>query len=131
VTGIDAFLTDRVEIIPSPPGVLGEPIISRAAPAPVSPLRPVADYQFWRTERVHVEWPVRGPLDRRQGRLLSKDGSGLAVPVTLSEREQNGRAVLAADLNLAPLAVGDYVIEVVAAMGPDEVRRYLAIRVLR
>jgi len=131
VTGVDAVLNDRVEIAVRTPGVLGEPSVFRAAPAAVSPLRPAADYQFWRTERVHVEWPVPGPLDRRQARLLSKDGSALAVPVTLSEREQSGRPVLAADLNLAPLAIGDYVIEVVAALGPDEVRRYIPIRVLR
>ena len=130
-TGVDAVLNESVEIAARAAGVLGDPIAFRAAPAPVSPLRPVADYQFWRTERVHVEWPVQGPLDRRQARLLSKDGSGLAVPVTLSERDSNGRAVLAADLNLAPLAVGDYVIEVVAAIGTDEVRRYVPIRVLR
>ena len=133
VTGLtlDAVLNDRVEIVARPPGILGDPLVFRAAPAAVSPLRPVADYQFWRTERVHVEWAIPGPLDRRQARLLSKDGSALAVPVTLSEREQNGRPVLAADLNLAPLAAGDYVIEVVAAIGTDEVRRYVPIRVLR
>ncbi len=78
-----------------------------------------------------MEWLVEGTLDRREGRLLGIDGRPLAVPVVLTERDQNGRPVLAVDLNLAPLAPGDYVIEVVAVRGADETRRYIPIRVLR
>jgi len=131
VSGVDALLTDRVDVAARPPAILGEPLVYRAAPAPVSPIKPVADYQFWRTERVFIEWPAAGALDRREGRLLSKDGRALAVPVALAERSTNGQLMLTANVNLAPLAVGDYVLEVVAAVGADEVRRYVPIRVLR
>lgn len=126
-----SVINDRIEIADVKPAVLGEPLIYRAAPAPVAPLRPAADSQFWHTERIHVEWPVAGPLDRREGRLLGKDGRALALPVNLTERSPNGKAVLAADVNLAPLAPGDYVIEVVAGIGGDEARRYIPIRVVR
>jgi len=61
--------------------------------------------------------------------LLGRDGKPLAVPVNLTERDQSGQRVVAADLNLSPLAAGDYVIELVAASGTSEARRYLPIRV--
>jgi hypothetical protein len=70
-------------------------------------------------------------LDQRVARLLGRDGRALAVPVNLTEREQSGQKVLAADLNLAPLAPGDYVIELVAGAGTNEARRYLPLRVQR
>jgi hypothetical protein len=60
---------------------------------------------------VHVEWPVAASAGQRQARLLDRAGQPLEVPVTLSAREVNGRAVVAADVNLAPLSAGDYVIE--------------------
>src|SRR5439155_26463622 len=92
------------------------PIVYRAASGPRSPLRPVADFQFRRTERVHIEWPVLGALDTRQARLRGRTGQPLAVSVTVSE-PPSGEPALAADVNLAPLAPGDYVIEVTAGAG--------------
>src|SRR5205814_2132014 len=63
----------------SPAGtLLGPPIAYRAAPGPRSPLRPVADFQFRRTARVHVEWPTLKALDQRQTRVLSRNGQPLA-----------------------------------------------------
>ena len=53
------------------------------------------------------------------------------MPVRLSEREVDGRATLTADVNLAPLAAGDYVIELVAGRGPDETRTFVGFRVLQ
>jgi hypothetical protein len=129
LTGSGASLTERVEIADSRSTVVGDPLIFRATPAASSPLRPAADSQFYRTERLHVEWPILLPLDQRVARLLGRDGRPLAVPVNLTERDQAGQRVLAADLNLAPLAPGDYVVELVAGAGTSEARRYLPIRV--
>jgi hypothetical protein len=131
VLGTGAVVTDRLEVADRAWRVLGEAIVYRATPAAQSPLRPSADFQFWRTERVHVEWPVDGPLDQRSARLLSREGQPLAVPVQVTERERDGRAQLAADVNLSPLGAGDYVMELVAARGGTEVRRYVPIRVVR
>jgi hypothetical protein len=129
--GPGTVVTDRVEIADVPPAAIGEPLLYRATPSAQSALRPVANYQYWRTERVHIEWPIAAALDQRIARLLGRDGRPLVVPVNLTERDQNGRRMLAADLNLAPLAPGDYVIELVAGAGTSEVRRYIPIRVLR
>lgn len=124
-------LTERIEF--SSPAqtadLIGAPLLYRATPAASSPLRPVADMQYRRTERAHIEWPIRSAIDQRSARLLAKDGNPLPVPVTLSERDSNGTNVLAADLNLAPLAVGDYIIEVTAAAGPRSEKKYVALRI--
>lgn len=126
--GVDE-LRDQLELTVRGGTLVGEPLLFRASPARQSPLRPVADLQFHRTERAHVEWPVLGVVDRREARLLAKDGKPLAVPVTLTERDQNGSQVLAADLNLAPLANGDYVIELTLGAGERAEKHYVAIRV--
>ncbi|HEX6973297.1 MAG TPA: VWA domain-containing protein [Vicinamibacterales bacterium] len=126
----DVEQTDRITIA-VPGGLLGEPLAFRATPAPASPLRPVAAFQFRRTERIHVDWPVLKPLDRRDARLLGKDGKPLAIPVTVSERDVEGRPVLGLDLILAPLTAGDYVLEVTAGAGGAADTKLLAIRVVR
>jgi hypothetical protein len=132
VTGDGGSLDDRVEIRQSGGTLLGEPFVFRATPAARSPLRAVADFQFRRTERVHLECPILRPLDRRQARVLDRKGQPLPVAATLTEREiLPGTTVLAADVNLAPLAEGDYVVEVVAGSGVDEARRLVAFRVVR
>jgi hypothetical protein len=83
VTAGSERLEDRATIESASSGpLLGEPIAYRAAPGPRSPIRPVADFQFRRTERVHVEWPMLKPLDQRQARLLGKNGLPLAVAIT-------------------------------------------------
>ncbi len=128
-TGPDR-LEDRAEIRGADGKHLGDALVFRGTPAATSPLRAVADFQFRRTERVHVEWAVRAPVDRREARLLGRNGQPLAVPVTLTEPDVAGRAHIAADLNLAPLSAGDYVIELVVGSGAETERKYVAIRIL-
>ena len=125
-------LEDRAEVAaPAAPGLAGLPLLFRATPAATSPLRPVADLQYRRTERIHVQWPLSGPLERQSARLLSRAGQPLAVPVRLSERDVDGRPMMTADVNLAPLAAGDYVIELVVGRGADELRTLVGFRVLQ
>ncbi len=125
---IDLF--DRINI-PVPAGLVGDPLAYRATPAPASPLRPVGAFQFRRTERIHVDWPVLRPLDRRDARLLGRDGKPLALQVNVGERDVDGHGTVGIDLNLAPLTAGDYVIELTAAAGADTDRKLLAFRVVR
>ena len=70
-------------------------------------------------------------LDRREARLLGRNGEPLPVPVTLTEREVNGRPVVAADVNLAPLTDGEYAIELTVGAGATVEKRVVAIRVSR
>lgn len=110
--------------------VLGAPLVYRATPSSRSPLVPVASYQFRRTERVHIEWPVSGSLDQRSARLLGRNGEPVAITITLTEITRDGRQVLALDGLLAPLAPGDYVVEVTATLGGKSETRLVGIRVV-
>jgi len=109
--------------------VFGAPLIYRATPSSRSPLIPVAGLEFRRTERVHLDWPLQRTLDRREARLLGRNGQPMAVTVTLTEREVEGRPMLGLDAILAPLAPGDYVIEVTGTAGGVTETRLIAIRV--
>jgi hypothetical protein len=124
-------LQDSLEVAESAGALIGEPVVYRATPSPRSPLIPVADFQFRRTERVHVEWPRLGEIDQREARLLGRTGQPLAVPVKVTERDVDGRVSVAADLNLAPLTDGEYAIELVVGRGHETERRVVAIRVTR
>ena len=101
------------------------------ATASRAPLRPVADFQFLRSERIQVEWPISKSLDERSARLLSRRGDVLPVPVTVTELTDGGRPRLAAALALAPLAAGDYVIELTVVDAGERVTRLIAFRVSR
>jgi hypothetical protein len=112
-------------------GLAGPPVVYRATPSPRSPLVPVADFLFRRTERVHVDWMRLAEIDRREARLLGRDGKPLAVPVNVTERDAGGRASIAADANLAPLTDGEYAIELTVGRGDRVERQVIAIRVTR
>ena len=124
-------LEDSGEVRDTPRGIAGDPVLFRSRPAPTAPLRPAADLQFSRLERVHVEWPITGEVDQRVARLLGRNGSPLAVPVTVTERDVDGRRVLAADVNLAPLASGDYVIALTVGRGAAVEQKLVAFRVVQ
>lgn len=119
----------RAEAARDTGAVFGAPLVYRATPSSRSPLVPVAGFDFRRTERVHVEWPIARTLDQRSARLLGRNGQAVAVNATLTEREVEGRLMLALDALLAPLAPGDYVIEVTGTVGGATETRLIGIRV--
>jgi hypothetical protein len=73
-----------------------------------------ADARFQRTERLRFEVPRLSPEGTSSARLLSRNGQLLPITATLTEREDDRlRArIIVADLTLAPLAQGEYVLEV-------------------
>ena len=129
ITAGSQLLEDRGTYRAATAAVLGAPLIFRGTPAASSPLRAVADLQYRRTERAHLEWFVPGPVDDRSARLLGRNGLPLAVPVAVTERTVDGSARLAADVNLAPLAPGDYLIELTGVYQGKPFRTLTAIRV--
>jgi VWFA-related protein len=78
-----------------------------------------ADARFRRTERVRLEVPRVAAAGTVSARLLGRDAQPLGVAVTLSERvEDNGQLrMIVAEVALAPLAQGDYVLEVTVEDG--------------
>ena len=113
--------------------LVGDPIGFRGATVARIPLRPVADFQFRRSERLHVEWPVLKPLDQRTARILDRKGNPLAIAVAATEitSAQWSVPVVAADLTLAALAEADYLLELTAGAGAQTERKLFAFRVVR
>jgi hypothetical protein len=122
---------DQIDVRSSAGPLLGDPVAFRGTASARVALQPVADFQLRRTERIHVEWPILKTLDRRTARLLDRRGQPLPLETPLTERDANGALALAADLSLAALAMGDYVIEVSAGSGADTQRALLGFRVIR
>lgn len=111
--------------VPSATTLLSAPLLYRATPGMNSALHPVADFLFRRTERVHIEWSTGATLETREARLLDRAGNPLPVLVTLGEKP----GVLVADINLAPLGPGDYIVELTVSAGGQTSHTKLAIRV--
>lgn len=69
---------------------------------------------YRRTERLRLEVPIPEP-QKMTARLLGPAGTPVNVPVALSTRTEDGtgQLVLVADLTLAPLAQGEYELELI------------------
>jgi hypothetical protein len=77
---------------------------------------PTADLRFRRSEQLRVEIPA--PAGTATARLLDRKGKPLAIPVTAAVREDaDGSRWQTVQLALAPLAAGDYVIELAGGSG--------------
>lgn len=97
----------------------------RAATAPV----PAASRSLSRTEQVLLRFHVLGPASTTPAvtmRLLNQQGDPMA---TLPPPAADGGGAYEAQLALAPLATGDYLIEIAAQIGDQKVRRLVAIHV--
>jgi VWFA-related protein len=92
---------------------------------------PTADLRFRRSELVRVEIPT--PEGTAAARLLDRKGKPLAIPVTTAVREDaDGSRWQTAQVALAPLAAGDYVIELATpGDGAPQKRVLVAFRVIQ
>jgi hypothetical protein len=111
--------------------ILGAPKVFRATPSPRSPILEATSFAFRRTERLRAEWPISGgePLTSRTARVVGRDGTPRAVQVALSERSDSG-LVLVIDAILAPLAPGDYALEVEVSARGETRRTYVPFKVV-
>lgn len=109
------------------------PLLFRRGPSTGNRPQPVATFQFSRSDRVRIELPILGTDKPGAARLLDRAGQPLAIPVTAGERtdETTGQRWLTADLTLAPLASGDYVVELAYAAADGEQRILTPLRVVR
>ena len=127
----DGAAEDRLAVTRRTSG-FGDPLIYRGA-SPAA-MRPAGSPQFRRTERLQVRWPLAGDPVRTTVRLLGRDGIPLELPVSLSTAGDGsgagGSGFVVADLNLAPLTAGEYLLEV-SAIGTGDASALLAFRVTR
>jgi VWFA-related protein len=90
-----------------------------------------ADPRFRRGDTLRVAVPAARSAAPESARLLDRTGKPLAIPVTPSAvDESDGSRWLTAQAALAPLAPGDYVIEVTASTGGAQRRTLTAFRVI-
>lgn len=112
VKGVSAL--GSTEVVPftldAAPLGTGMMIMRRIGPREV----PTADSRFRRTERIVIEMPATLASDI-SARVLGRTGSVLNVPLTAAIRQDaDGSRWRRVELTLAPLAVGDYVLEMMS-----------------
>lgn len=103
-------------VLPAATGTSGA-VIVRRGPSTGNRDVPTADARFRRNELLRVEVPA--PRDNPvSARLLDRNGKVLNVPVSAGLRDDaDGWRWSTAELALAPLAVGDYIIEISGTSG--------------
>jgi VWFA-related protein len=108
-------LTDTARVVMAAPQreELGVPVVWRRGPSTGPRHLRTADMRFSRSERIRHELPTTVP-GTAAARLLDRAGQPLHVPVQVSARpDETGRfRWIVADAVLAPLAPGQYAIEV-------------------
>ncbi len=126
----DPPLTDALRIDAA--AGLGGPLMFRRGPATGNRLEPASQPQFSRTERVRFESPLASGTALSGARLLDRTGAAIELPVALSERtDPTGHRWGIADVTLAALAPGDYVIELSGSTAGSEQKVLTAFRVTR
>ena len=105
-------------IVPDKPSPLGEPVMWRRGPSTGPRHLVTADPRFQRNERVRLELPTSVP-GTASARMLDRLGKSMQVPVQVTERPDASGMFrwIVVDATLAPLAAGDYAIEVTLADG--------------
>jgi len=120
-------------VVPPSPEASGV-LFTRRGPTTGNKDMPTADARFRRAEQIRVEIPT-DESESGTARLLDRTGHALAVPVTAAVRDDaDGSHWQTAQLALAPLAAGDYVIEVSGSVSggstTDTKRTLVAFRVV-
>lgn len=108
----------------------GQPIAFRRGPFTGPNWLPAGDLRFRRQERVKLEFHVSGPMTSSSLRLLDRSGNALPVPVVTAERDEDGGKVIAGEVTLAPLTVGDYVVEATITAGTTTQKVLAAFRIV-
>ena len=113
-TGGDLAMTDTIRlIVPDQAAAIGEAVLWRRGQTTGPRHVRTADPRFQRSERLRLEMPAAAG-GTAVARLLDRAANPLQVPVTVTERTDatTGIRWVIADATLAPLAPGDYAIEV-------------------
>ena len=103
-------LTDMVRLEPA--AGLPQPLMYRRGPSTGNRVQPAGEASFSRTERARFDLPVHGDTKIAAARLLDRNATPLELPVAVAERtDDEGQRWVSAEIVLAPLGAGDYVIE--------------------
>ena len=124
-------LTALVDV-PAEGALLGSALrAARRGPSTGRTFESTADARFRRTERLRLDVARLGDAEIR-AQVMNRSGQALALPVTVTDApaadDQPARAV--AELALAPLAAGEYVVELTATAGARTETRTYAFRLV-
>lgn len=97
----------------------GEPTVFHRGPTTGNQMVKAEARVFSRSERIHLELQAQADAPLWTGALLDRTGKKTPVPVAVSERTDpaTSQRWLLADVTLAPLGPGDYVIEMTRSAG--------------
>jgi VWFA-related protein len=109
----------------------GDPVIFHRGPSTGNQIQPAAGRVFPRSERIRMEMEADAGVPVWSGAVLDRNGTKTVVPVATSERTDaaTGLRWLVADITLAPLGPGDYVVELSTVRGSDTHKTLVAFRV--
>jgi len=109
----------------------GEPVIFHRGPTTGNVLQRANGRVFPRSSRVRMEMEAAAADPIWSGVLLDRNGNKTVVPVAVSERTDaaSGQRWLVADITLAPLGAGDYVVELTSTSAGQSKKTLVAIRV--
>jgi VWFA-related protein len=109
----------------------GEPMVFHRGPSTGNQLQPSPGHVFPRSDRLRLEQEAPAGAPGWTGALLDRNGTKTPIPVVAGERTDaaTGQRWLTADVTLAPLGAGDYVIELTVAEGAEQKKTLVAIRV--
>jgi hypothetical protein len=109
----------------------GDPVVFHRGPSTGNQVQPAEGRIFPRSERIRLEIEAARGAPVWTGALLDRNGTKTAVPVVIGERTDapTGQRWLTADITLAPLGPGDYVVELATVKGSETQKSLVAIRV--
>lgn len=106
---------------------LALPMMFRRGPSTGNRYEPAGQPQFSRTERARFDVPTTAGLTLSGVRVLDRNGNALEVAIAQGERE----GWLSAEVTLAALAPGDYLVELTGTVPSGEQKVLAAFRVVR
>jgi VWFA-related protein len=111
--------------------VAGDPVVFHRGPSTGNQVQPAEGRIFPRSERIRLELEAAPGAPVWTGALLDRNGTKTVVPVVAGERTDaaTGQRWLTADITLAPLGPGDYVVELSTVKGAETLKSLVAIRV--
>ncbi|HEY3884539.1 MAG TPA: VWA domain-containing protein [Vicinamibacterales bacterium] len=97
----------------------GQPAVFHRGPTTGNQLQPAPSLTFSRADRIHLELAAGTGSPQLTGALLDRTGKPLPIPIQTGERSDAATAQrwLTADLTLAPLGAGEYLIQLTRGDG--------------
>jgi hypothetical protein len=122
-------VTETLRVVVPASGSSGV-LVTRRGPSTGNREMPAADLRFRRAEQIRVDVPNPASVTPTV-RLLDRMGNAMAIPIApTSRKDPDGTSWISASLALAPLAAGDYVIELTEGAAADTNKTLVAFRVI-